>query len=129
MLIENFDGETDVRSVSDLQLKLQTERRGEFGAFTLIGGNDTSLCIMINADFAFLYFHPDSDGTHPGYEPEGMTPSGCPQSVFVLQATGTRADGFDIPAEHIVSLEDAYRAAQEYFQTEALPPSITWLEL
>jgi len=130
MLLEDFHGTTEIETVSDLLNKLRTERKDDYGAFTLIGDtNETSLSIMIHGDFAFLYFFPDSAGEHAGFEPTGMTPPNCPESVFVLQTTGERADGFDIPAQHLISLEQAYTAATEYFESQALPTSITWLEL
>lgn len=99
------------------------------GAFQLFGDNHTSLEIGFNGPFAFVYFFPDSEGIHPGYEPIGMTPPDCPNTVFVLQTSGVAADGFEMPSDYIVSADAAYTAAIEYFETQSLPPSITWFEL
>jgi len=129
MLVEGFDGEVDIQSVPELLAKLRTERKDGLGAFSLWGTNRTSLAVMIRGDLAFVYFFPDDEGNHPGYEPTGMTPPGSPSSVFFLQTCGTTANGFDIPADYLVSSEAAYTAAAEYFEKQVLPPAITWLEL
>ena len=129
MDVQDFDGITNVSSKAELLTKLRGSRRDGFGAFQLFGENQTSLEIGFNGDQAFLYFFPDSDGVHAGYEPVGMTPPNCPLTVFVYQTSGEKADGFEIPSEHIVSADIAYSAATEYFEQQALPPSVRWFEL
>jgi hypothetical protein len=129
MLVEGFAGEVEIQNVPELLAMLRTERRDEFGAFSLSGANKTSLAVMTRGDLAFVYFFPDDQGNHPGFEPIGMTPPGSPSSVFFLQTDGHSANGFDIPAEHLVSSETAYAAAAEYFEKQVLPSAINWLEL
>lgn len=129
MILEDFEGATEVTNVDGLIQRLKTSRRGDLGAFQLIGTNQTSLEIGFNGEFAFLYFFPDAEGVHPGYETIGMTPPNCPKTVFVYQPSGQKADGFEIPSEYIVSAEAAYTAAAEYFEKQKLPASITWFEL
>jgi hypothetical protein len=129
MLVEGFDGEVEIQSIPELLAKLRTERKDGYGAFSLFGTNKTSLAVMIRGELAFVYFFPDDQGNHPGFEPTGMTPPGSPESMFFLQTDGTTAGGFDISSDYLVSSEVAYAAAAEYFQEQVLPPAITWLEL
>ena len=129
MDVQDFDGITNVSSEDELLAKLSCCRRDGFGAFQLFGENQTSLEIGFNGDLAFLYFFPDSEGIHTGYEPVGMTPPNCPQTVFVYQTSGDKADGFEIPSDYIVSADIAYSAAVEYFECQVLPPSVSWFEL
>jgi hypothetical protein len=119
----------DVQDVPELSAMLRTEGRDGFGAFSLRGSNHTSLAVMIRGDLAFVYFFPDDEGNHAGFEPTGMTPPGSPSSIFFLQTCGEPANGFDVPAPHLVSNEVAYAAAAEYFQKQVLPSAINWLEL
>ena len=130
MQIDDFDTSRPVASVAELDHCLRTHRRGDFGAFILAHRDEgSSFWVLINQDIAYLHFFITMDGSHPGYQPTGMTPKGCPATVHFLQTSGSEADSFDMVAEALVSVEAAYVAAREYFSSDELPHSVSWLEL
>jgi len=130
MQIEDFDEEITIANVQTLQECLASRRRGCYGAFHLWhDGNPSSLMVLINADVAFLYYFPDDAGEHAGFEPMGMTPICCPETVHFLQTAGDEGSAFDIPSDHVVPKSLAYSAAEEYFGYGEIPTCVNWLEL
>jgi hypothetical protein len=65
---------------------------------------------------AFLYFLPDHNGEHPGFEPTGMSPPDCPASVHFMQTDGIEEAGLTISRDCVIS-------------TPVLPACIRWFEL
>jgi hypothetical protein len=87
------------------------------------------LLIHINNDVAFLYFLPDNNRGHPGFQPTGMSPADCPESVHFMQTDGFEEAGISMARDTLVSVDVAYKAATEFLQEPVLPASISWLEL
>lgn len=130
MILEDFDGSTSITDARELRDRLVQKRSGTYGSFMLTHEGETStLAIMFHGDFAFVYFFPDDTGDHPGFQVTGMTPEGCPESLFFVQPDNSEAGGFDIPAEFIIPPNAAYAAAEEFFGKRRMPECVTWFEL
>jgi hypothetical protein len=129
MYVDDFDCNANlVTTEADLLARLRTVRRGLYGAFFLYHEHPhPMLSVQFNGDVAYLHFFPSDD--HPGYQPCRMTPDGCDGDVHFLQTNGTEADSFDMPNDTLVSADDAYVAAAEFFRSADLPPSVSWFEL
>jgi hypothetical protein len=119
-----------VHSPAELIAHLRSTRKGIYGAFILCHDETgPSLFIQINNDLAYLHFFPDDQGRHPGFQPTGMSPADCPESVYLMQDDGFEANGDTMPGYALVSVDVAYRAAAEFLHEPVLPPSISWFEL
>lgn len=129
MNIDDFDGSTIISNEADLLDRIKSVRNGKYGAFMMydIAKPYPALSIQINDDVAYLHYFPSDD--HPGYQPQGMAPKSCDESVYFLQTTGLHSDGFDMPNSTLVSTDMAYTAAVEFFRSSDLPQSIFWSEL
>ena len=129
MQIDDFDGNAiTVNTETELLARLRYVRRGRYGAFFLYhAARFPALSVQINGEIAYLHYFPVE--THPGYQPRDLTPDGCPAEVHFLQPDGSEAESFDMPDYAIVAADAAYVAAIEFFNSRALPPSISWLEL
>lgn len=80
------------------------------------------MVISINRDLAYLHFFPE-DG-HPGFQAVGDVTSGG-DVTFKQEGQGE----FSMPRAVVVSVEQAYQAAAEFFRTSQLPACIKWTEL
>ena len=130
MHLQYFDGETQVTSDADLERILRSVRNGPYGAFVLWHDNDGSLLnIHINGDIAYVHYFKALDGSHPGYQASGMTPHQCPPTVHFLQTDGSEGGAFAMISEALLPVDAACEAARDYFRRDALPTSISWLEL
>jgi Immunity protein Imm1 len=130
MTVEGIDSIVRVEGVDDLRRHLKQVRRGLCGVFILTRDRSrASLWLHINDQIAYLHFLPDEHGRHAGFQPTNMTPADCPESVRFLLPGGADSDAIDLPRSTLVAVDVAYVAAEEYFQADALPPSIQWLEL
>jgi hypothetical protein len=111
--------------------RLRTIRKEIYGAFTLSHQVDgPSLHIHINNGFAYAhYFAAGTAVANAGYQPTGMTPSGCPESVYFVQTDGSESYAFEMSHTAICSLDAVYDAAIEFLHDPALPKCITWLAL
>jgi hypothetical protein len=130
MYVEDLEGRVRVDREEDLEYRLQSVRKGGYGAFILWHiDKGASLWIHINKDVAYLHFFPAGLGKHPGFQPTGMSPAHCDERVHFLQTTGSEADSVTLPRETLVAVEVAYKAAKEFLHDPAPPSSITWFEL
>lgn len=121
-----IDGTCGLRAVSSLDAlltTLRTCRTGEFGEFWISPEKYPLLTIFIHGELAYLHFYLDDDG-HPGFQPVGDVDSG--DSVVFKEAG--QAD-FSMPRAVVVSVEQAYQAAAEFFANPCLPGCIQWKEL
>lgn len=106
MQILDLAGSTSVTTVAELNERLRSVRRGEFGTFILRHDDDgPSLWIHINGPIAYLHYFPDAEGRHAGYQPTGMTPESCPPFVRITLVNGTPGDDVEMPASTLVSLD------------------------
>ena len=108
-------------------------RKDRYGAFLLCHDSreidQPSLLIHINQGVAYLHYLPDNRGRRAGYQPTGMTPDDTEYEVNFLMTTGAEADSFTMPRETLVSVDVAYKAAEEFLREPVLPRSVTWFTL
>jgi|SRR5215467_9425043 len=111
--------------------RLRSVRKGPYGAFILSHDElGPSLWIFINGDVAYLHFLPESQSTSdPGFQPWGMFPENCEESVHFVQIDGGEGASITMPKQTLVSLEVAYKAATEFLNMPSLPSSIRWSAL
>jgi hypothetical protein len=128
MEIQDLAGTAIVDDDDELEHRLRTVRKGDYGAAVLSHGGQASLWIHINKSVAYLHFFPDRNH-HPGFQPTGMTPSECDDEVHFLPIDGGEADSITLPCSTLVPVAAAYQAAKEFMHDPILPPSISWLEL
>jgi Immunity protein Imm1 len=128
MIVRDFNGEANVRTKKELERRLTSLRRGNYGAFVLAHAKDgPSLWIHIFKAMAYLHYFPNPDYLiHAGYQATGMTPPECKGSVCFQVIDG---ESIDMPCSAIVSVTNAVIAAKEFFADPVLPPSIEWLEV
>jgi hypothetical protein len=124
----DFDGACGVERDDELLARLRSVRRGADGAFILDHGGGGWLWVHINGDAAFLWFCPDTDGSHPGFVPDGMW-SGDRRDVRFLLVGGDEADSIIVRWWQLLPVDAAYRAAVEYLHSPSPPASVTWFEL
>ncbi len=129
MEVEDLAGRVSVDRENELEHRLRSIRKGDYGAAVLSHNDRLSLCILINNNVAYLHFFPDKTGRHPGYQPTGMSLEFCDLQVHFLQIDGGEADSINMPCSTLVPVETAYKAAREFLREAALPPSISWIEL
>jgi hypothetical protein len=129
MEIEDLAGRVSVDRDDELEHRLRSVRRGDYGAAILSHDDRVSLWIHINNSFAYLHFFPDNTGRHLGFQPTGMSPENCDKDVHFLQIDGGEADSITMPCSTVVPVAVAYIAAREFLHDPVLPPSILWSEL
>ncbi len=129
MEIEDFAGRVTVDCENELEHRLRSVRKGDYGAAVLSHNDRVSLWILINNNVAYLHFFPDNTGRHPGYQPTGMLPEFCDMEVHFLQVDGGEADSITMPCTALVPVDIAYEAAREFLHEATLPPPISWLKL
>ena len=101
---------------------------GTFTSYSLPAFLAHSLWVHINGDAAFLWFCPDTDGSHPGFVPDGMW-SGDRRDVRFLLVGGDEPDSIIVRWSQLLPVDAAYRAAIEYLHSPSPPASVTWFEL
>jgi Immunity protein Imm1 len=122
MTISGTCGNRTVSSLDELLGFLRSYRDGDFGEFWF-GEEEYPVMVMsINRDLAYLHFLPDD--MHPGFQAVGNVSSGA-DVTFKQEGQGN----FSMPRAVVVSVEQAYRAAAEFFRTSQLPACIKWTEL
>jgi hypothetical protein len=131
-VVDHRDNLISVHSPDDLLARLQSVRKGPYGAFILWHGDTPdeitgpSLFVHINNDLVYLWF---VAGDHPGFQPTGMSPADCPESVHFMQTDGFETAGITAQRDAVVSVDVAYKAVTEFLEEPALPASISWFEL
>ncbi len=128
MEVLDFDGACRVERDDELLARLRSVRREADGAFILDHGGGGSLWVHINGDAAFLWFCPDTDGSHPGFVPDGMW-SGDRRDVRFLLVGGDEPDSIIVRWSQLLPVDAAYRPAIEYLHSPSPPASVTWFEL
>jgi hypothetical protein len=111
-------------------LELLKQREGADGAFSL--SHDATgpwLSVHINGTLAFLYFAFDHSGRHPGFISTGSALDSSLTPPRFLIPHGTEGDAVFPPSERLVSVDQAYGAAVEFFRKPELPKSVEWFEL
>ena len=79
------------------------------------------LVVSLRDDLACMHFFPQEG--HPGFQSIGTRRFGS----FTFY--GTDKQPFEIPAEAVISFDEAFRAAVEFCVTLALPQTLRWFEL
>src|SRR5262245_11255891 len=122
MTISGTCGNRSVDELEELLQILRSTRKGAFGEFWLGEPHGPSLAIHINGELAYLHYFPAE--RHPGFQAVGeQTANGM---VFFTQEGDA---GFSMPRAVVVSVERAYQAATDFFQSLGLPGSLEWAEL
>ncbi len=131
MEIDTITGRVHVRDHQQLALVFRECRQGAFGAFDLSHQEPFPwLSILINDSLACLHYFPVEG--HPGFQSQagsGLPPTATDETVHFLQSSGSEGDSFDLPLSVAVPVELALLAAQQFFDTSALPNCIQWWEL
>ncbi len=126
MRVYDLQGFIFVENETQLLERLRSVRSGFSGAFSLFHDQTIpSLSVHIYQHFAYVHYFPEEG--HPGFQPSEMTPAGTPATVDFLMTDGSAT--IEMPADTICRVEDAYRAAIEFFQTRTMPTCINWFEL
>lgn len=128
MEILDFDGACRVERDDELLARLRSVRRGVDGAFILDHGGGESLWVHINGDAAFLWFCPNTNGSHPGFVSAGKW-SKDRRDVRFLLVGGDEASSISVPWWQLLPVDTAYAAAVEYLNSQSRPASVTWFEL
>ena len=102
--------------------QLLLSRDGDFSEFWLGGRKFPALAIHTRGDLAYLHFF--SAERHPGFQAVGDVGSG-EDVTFKQKGHGD----FSMPRAFVVSIEQAYRAAAEFFTSLRLPSCVRWTEL
>jgi hypothetical protein len=121
MTVDGTCGHNTVSSLHELTQLLQSTRNGDFGEFWLGSETFPALAIHINGNFAYLHFFPAD--RHPGFQPVGDAEG--EDVKFQQEGQGE----FSMPRAFVVSVEQAYQAAAEFFTASHLPGCIKWTEL
>jgi len=128
MNIETITGNLSVADLSQLQSVLRNTRLGQYGAFILSHRtHGSSLWLHINGDIAYLHYF-DGRYRHPGFQSENKTSSSA-DSIRFLLVGGSEADAIEMPTYCLLPAVAAYRAAEEYFEIDRMPPNVCWTEL
>jgi len=124
----DFDGACRVERDDELLARLRSVRRGADGAFILDHGGGESLWVHINGDAAFLWFCPNTNGSHPGFVSDGKW-SKDRRDVRFLLVGGDEGSSISVRWWQLLPVDAAYRAAVEYLHSPSRPASVTWFEL
>src|SRR5207237_278871 len=82
----DFEGTWQPASEEALIERLQSTRRGVFGAAILASENGGPLLFVhLNGDLAYLHLFPDATYESAGAQPIEMTPAGCPEMVQLFR--------------------------------------------
>jgi hypothetical protein len=122
MTISGTCGNQVVGTLDELQHLLRERLTDDFGEFWLGEKGQPTLAIHTNSDLAYLHYFPAS--RHPCFQSVGN--AGLDGEVLFKQAG--QAD-FSMPRAAVVSVEQAYRAAADFFTSRNLPSCIKWSEL
>ena len=122
MTISGTCGNQVVGTSDELQHLLRESRTGVFGEFWIGDKDQPVLAIHTNGDLAYLHYFPAS--RHPGFQAVGDV--GLGGDVIFKQAG---QPDMSMPRAVVVSIEQAYRAAVEFFASRSLPSCIEWTEL
>jgi hypothetical protein len=135
MIVMDFDGETNVRSQKELERRLRSIRKGNYGAFVLMHKkHGPSLSIHVSKELAWLHYFPDPNYLkHAGYHTIETPPPGCKRDVrFRVLSSWAEESGGDyltMPPGKLVSLAVALAVAKEFFKSSSRPTSVGWQEL
>ena len=116
-----------------MRTRLALVRKAGLGAF-ILGHTPSgpSLFVHINGDVAYVHYFPDGDDAknpRPGFQPQPRASGGHETPVRFVMTDGNLGSGIEMDPNYLVSLEQAYAAAADFFQSDVLPPSISWTEL
>jgi len=130
MNVYSFNGRATANDAGELFFLLSKVRKGTYGAFILSHRDSgPSLWVHINGDIASLHFFMDTSHSHPGFQPTGMTPPGCEETVHFIQVDGGEADSFDMVSGGLVPVATAYKAASEFLADGGRPSCVSWEEM
>lgn len=121
-----FREDYEVSSLDELRARLTARYKGRYGAFWLSVKKDKcpAMSMFVNDKQAWLFFIREEGD--PGFHLLGPDPDNFTDHVeFVID--NYQSDLY--PRAMIVSTSDGERACEEFFQTNALPMAIPWLEL
>jgi hypothetical protein len=122
ILISGTCGNKTINNLDELFGILRSCRDGDFGEFWFGEEEYPVMVISINRDLAYLHFLPED--MHPGFQAVGDVGSGA-DVTFKQKGQGD----LSMPRAVVVSVEQAYQAAAEFFRTSQMPACIKWTEL
>ena len=130
MEVYDLLGRSDVHDAAALFARLRSGRQGPHGAFILAhAAAGPSLWMHFNGDVAHAHYFPDHPPTSAGFQPTGMTPTGCDGPVRFVQTDGTDGGGFDMDPSAVCPADAAFLAAAEFLADPGRPTAIQWTEL
>ncbi|HEX8914860.1 MAG TPA: Imm1 family immunity protein [Humisphaera sp.] len=130
MKLADYNGEHALPDAAAALERIRTVRIGTHGWFRLWHAEEgPALELMVNGHWAYVYYFPDLIGDHAGFQSVGMAPPDAPAELDVWQSDATPAGGFLIDRAHLVTLEAACTAAEEFFRSREKPTSVQWMEL
>ena len=128
MKIHDLSGAIELSDVSQIADRLRSVRNGTHGVCYIAGdANYPYVAVHFNGDVAYLHYFPSDD--HPGFQPFGMTPANCADSVHFLNIDGLDGGAFDMPASTLVDANTAVSAVLEFVANQVMPESVNWFEL
>lgn len=128
MKVLHFGGIEYTDTVDGLKKVLSKRFGDDVNEFWITENESDNPClaILINKTLANLTFFPE-DG-HPGFQSFGnendLVPGGY--SVFY---TNTPEEEIEINNDMVIPVEDAVKAAEEFFANNEIPTSVKWMNL
>ena len=122
MIISGTCGNQTVSNLDELLQILRTSRKGAFGEFWIGEEGCPALVIHTNGELAYLHYLPAE--RHPGFQAVGDKDAGG-EVTFTQEG---EVD-FSMPRAVVVSVEQAYQAAADFFKSHSMPSCVEWTEL
>jgi len=126
MNIEDISGTHIVNNIAELEAVLNRRHLGDVNAFWLAteSGGFPTLMVLVKECLAVLHYLPTAD--EPGLRSLGENQDG---EIMHFSISPSSADDVQEPSDAIVTLDAAWQAAKEFFDSRTLPQSIRWKEL
>jgi len=122
MTISGTCGNQVIGTLNELQQVLRESRTGVFGEFWIGEKDQPTLAIHTNGDLAYLHYFPEHG--HPGFQAVGDVNL---EGEVLFKMAG-QAD-FTMRRAVVVSVDQAYQAAAEFFTSRSMLGCIKWSEL
>lgn len=136
MMIYDLGGEMHISQETDLVRRLHGAKKGAYGAYMLSRGNDAAsfedgpfMYVHTAGDLGYVHYFKGGEESHAGFQPAAHEPITTDNVVRFLQTDGNEANVIEVPAEIVITAEQARQAAVEFYRNPGLPPSVTWFEL
>ncbi len=122
MRIRVFQREVHASTLAELR-NILSSRKESAACFWLYGDNGSSLATMVRNESACVHYFPDQE--HPGFYAIGPNPDWDNWVEFIAD----NYEATEIPLATIIPWDRAERAAEEFFQSNGKPSSLSWAEL